>query len=470
MKKIKLLLFILLFMFITPIVDAGSFSVSSNVTSVTVGSKVKVVVKTNEAAGYFVVSSSNSSVLSGGKTTDFLDNSSSTIEFTANAVGTATITVIPKDLAGYDEVEITGSKSIKITVKPKETIPSNQGSNSGSNYVPKKTKSSINNLTSLSVEGAELNPKFDKNTTEYEVVLENGTDKVNVVGVKESNVSYISGVGEISVSEGVNFINVVVTAENGAKKTYIIKATVLEEDPIIVNVNNQDMTLIRKAEFMPLASDYYVNDTVTINDKEIPCYISEVTGYILVGLKGSDGNTSLYRYDKNTNSYLDYKELGFNVLRISLLEPDLIPEGYVVGSINVNEQEIVAYTKEGEYPLVYGINLENGEKSFYSYDVYENTIQRFSVDEKEPDFSNYYLYIILGLLLFILIQFFIIIRIIVSKNKKYKKLLSNKLNVNTEYENDDNKKSILKDINKKNVEKEKKLFRKKSNDDNMYKF
>lgn len=501
MNKLKKIIFLLLFMMFVPIVNAGSFSASSNYTNPTVGSTVTVTVKADNAAGKFSVSSSNSGVLSGGGS-QWIENGSGSFSFKANAVGTATVTISADDVSdSSDGSVVSGTKTITINVKAKSTNntggnTSSGNSTSGSNSnKTTKIKSSINYLSSLSVDGVLLNPAFDKNTTEYEITLEAGVDKIVVNGEKESSVSYVNGLGEISVSEGVNFINVVVTAENGAKKTYVIKATVLEEDPIVVNVNNQDMTLVRKVESMPSASDYYISSTVIINDVEIPCYISEITGYTLVALKGNDGNTSLYRYDKDTNTYLDYKELGFNVLRISLLEPDIIPEDYVVGSVNINEQEVVAYTKDGEYPLVYGINLENGEKSFYSYDSHENTIQRFIIDEKSDDYSEYYPYIILGLLGFIIIQFIIMIIIVVSKNKKQRKMLLNKLDTKTELEKKvsssslDQTKSmnVITDmvekgtnINKKDLKKEKKKLKKqeklskkenkKLKDDDMYKF
>jgi len=492
MKKNKLLFFIFLFIINLNVVTADSVKFSSSLgKQISVNEPVTVTATVSADSPF--VSVEGKFICSGAGVNEVInmdwDDGSNSIKsksynitFKATNDGvvkcnTSKLRFTKMSADGWVDLS---DNSIEITVKNKindgstsSSNNSNGNSNSGSNSSTNKTtnkttsriKSSINYLSSLSIDGVELSPVFDKNTTEYEVVLENGTDKINVNGTKESSVSYVTGLGEISVSEGVNFINVVVTAENGAKRTYVVKATVLEEDPIIVNINNQDMTLVRKVEAMPLASDYYVSDTVVINDIEIPSYTSEITGYTLVALKGSDGNTSLYRYDKDTNAYLDYKELGFNVLRISLLEPDLIPEGYVVGSVNVNEQEIVAYTKEGEYPLVYGINLENGETNFYSYDSYENTIQRFFINE-QSDYSEYYPFVIIGLLGLIIVQFIVMIIIVVSKNKKQRKLLLSKLDVKTEHEKKHGN-SDLKSLNKKN---KKKINKKGSKDDNMYRF
>lgn len=441
--KFKKIVFLLLFMVFIPVVTAGSFSVSSTDLTPNVGDSIKITVKTNDAAGYFKVSSSDSSVLSGGGTTDFLDNSSASFTFSAKKAGNVTITITPKDCAGYDEKEITSSKTVSITVKN----PSNGGgssNNGGSNSKP-VIKSSINYLSSLSISGGELSPAFDKNTTEYDVTLEAGTNSVTVSGTKESSVSYVTGLGDINVSDGVNFISVVVTAENGATRTYNIRATVLEKDPIVVNVSDKNLTLIRKKDALPSASDYYVVDSVKINDEDIPAYVSEITGYTLVALKDEVGNTSLYRYDSENNSYSSYNEFGFNSIRISLLDTD-VPKGYSLGSITIGEKEYSAYLKDGDYPLLYGINLETGEKNFYSYDSSENTIQKYVMSDKD-DFSKYFPYLIIGLCGLVLFEFFVIIGVVISKNKKLKKVLRKKLDTKTDYEKsfDSKKNTVYKD-------------------------
>lgn len=395
----------------------------------------------------------------------------SVVETNSNSVGNSNSNGSSNNTSGSNSRPSTNSNSNT------NTKPSN---NSKPNVTTPRVLSSINYLSSLSIDGVSLNPVFDKNNTEYEVVLENGTNKVNVIGERESNTSYVTGLGEVPVSEGVNFINVVVTAENGAKRTYIIKATVLEEKPIIVNVNDKSMTLVRKVEAMPSASDYYVSSTIKINDEDIPCYVSEITGYTLVGLKGNDGNIGLYRYDKDSNSYFEYNEFGFNFLRISLLDSLTVPKDYTVGSIKINEQDVTAYIKEGEYPLIYGVNLENGVESFYSYDEEENTIQRFSVLDDSDNYDKYYPYIIIGLIGFIIIQFIIMIIVVISKNKKQRKMLLNKLDTKTEFERKVSSDVKLTDIvgnsndssleNKVVSKKDKKKINKKLKDDDMYKF
>ena len=482
MKKIRLIVFAILFCLFVPIVDAGSFSASSTDLTPTVGNTIKINVNANSAAGKFTVSSSNSGVLSGGGSS-WIENGSGSFSFTAKSAGSATVTITATDVSDSSSgAPITGSKTITINVKEKAS-----NNNNGGGTVVKKSyvKSSINYLKSLSVEGVVLSPEFNKDTTEYEVTLDSGTTSINVNGEKESNVSYVTGLGNIPVSEGVNFISIVVTAENGAKRTYNIKATVLEESPIIVNVSGIEKTLLRKADGLPNAGDYYTLSTVKINDVDIPAYVNETSGYTLVGLKDSEGNVSLYRY--SDGSYYEYKEFGFGIVRLGLLEPSEVPKGYTIGEVTINEKKVNGYIKEGSLPLLYGINIETGEKNFYSYDSSENTIQKF-VAPKENPYSKYYPYIIIGVSFLALFEFIVIICIVVSKNKKLKKILRDKLDVKTEFEksldnsNDDENLGhtalISKSVsnvydnakNKKDLKKEHKKKSKKNSDDDMFHF
>ena len=64
---------------------------------------------------------------------------------------------------------------------------------------------------------------FNKNNTEYEVYVPYNVEKVNIMGNVEDNSATLSGTGEKQLVVGDNKISLVVTAENGTKKTYIVK-------------------------------------------------------------------------------------------------------------------------------------------------------------------------------------------------------------------------------------------------------
>ena len=86
-------------------------------------------------------------------------------------------------------------------------------------------KDSNNYLSSLSITGYTISPAFNKNTTSYSLTVPNDVSSVTVNATKESAKATLTGTGNKSLSVGANNISVVVTAENGDKRTYTITVT-----------------------------------------------------------------------------------------------------------------------------------------------------------------------------------------------------------------------------------------------------
>ena len=366
MKKIlkKIILFIFVFLFIQN-VDAASLNVSSY-TSVTIGSSVVVKVTASELAGRFSVTSSNGNVLSGGTASTWIENSTQTFTFRANGVGTATITVVPVDVADYSGKVYSASKSITITVKPKPVI----------------VLSGDNGLASLGVDGKELSPTFNRDTLEYSVELEPDTTSINVSASPSHGGASISGAGVREVVDGENRLEIVVTAENGAKRTYVLNASVKEYNPIKQKVDGKEYTVVRKKSLLK-APENYTETTTMINGEEVPAFTSEVTKYTLVGLRNESGNINLYVY--KDGNYTLYNEYNFNKVILYPIEipSDKIPSGYEKSKIIYNDNELVAYKMNelSHFAILYGMNVETGEKHIYMYDEEEDTIQIYN-DEK----------------------------------------------------------------------------------------
>lgn len=366
MKKIKYLLFLFLLTIFIGINKVSAFSINAN-TTVYVGNSVKVTVEASGLTGRFDITSSNGNVLAGGDS-KWLENSSVDLYFTANQVGSATITVNATNVSDANGNDFTGSRSITINVIKKNTTTPIEIN---------KTYSSNNNLKSLSIDGYELNPAFNKDTLEYTIELTPGTEKINVKAVAEHNNATIKGVGEVQVSEGVNTINIVVTAENGNEKTYKITANMEEKDPIEVEINGKKYRVIKKRELIG-TKDGYKEDTVKISDFDIPALYNEVTKITLVGLKNSDGNIGLYAYDSKTGKYSIYKEYEFNRMNLYIHEDKKSP--YTKKKIKINGEEVTAYKVEDldDYYLIYATNTMTGHEGYYLYDVEENSVQRYN--------------------------------------------------------------------------------------------
>lgn len=404
-KKISLLLTLVISLCVISKVEAASMSMYANKQTVTVGSTVTVTVKASDVAGSFKTYSSNNNILSGGGT-KFIDNGSATYTFTAKSVGTTNITATAVDAADYNEKTFSGSRAISIRVVNKTTNTSN---NSNNNTTTVK-KSSNNLLKSLKVGDYKLSPEFNKDTTSYNLTVPKETEKVKIEANAEDSKAKVNGTGEKSVSEGMNKFDVVVTAENGYKKTYTLNIEV-EENPITVTVNGEEYSVIKKENAMPEKPNYYDSTTVKIDDKEVPAYKGTILDYLLVGLKNSEGKTNLYIYDEDKKSYKLYEEIKFNQIVLYNLEfpKSKIPKSYKKYTETIDEKELTVYklSKDSKYSLIYGINIETGKENVYKYDKNENTLQIFEREEQkilEEEIEKYQkLIMILGGVILVLI-------------------------------------------------------------------
>lgn len=87
-------------------------------------------------------------------------------------------------------------------------------------------KSANNNLSSLSVSAGTLN--FNKSTTSYTVIVDNNVTSVTINATAEDSKASVSGTGTKNLKVYSNTFNIIVTAENGSKKTY--KVNVVRRD------------------------------------------------------------------------------------------------------------------------------------------------------------------------------------------------------------------------------------------------
>lgn len=92
---------------------------------------------------------------------------------------------------------------------------------------PKPTSSGDNNnyLSSLSVSGTSISPKFDKFTTSYTATVNAEISSVTVNANPLGKSAKVSGNGKVSLKTGENTVKVTCTAASGVKRTYTIKIT-----------------------------------------------------------------------------------------------------------------------------------------------------------------------------------------------------------------------------------------------------
>lgn len=355
--------------------------------------------------------------------------------FKATSSGSASFKVSGIDVYAFDDesqMSIGGSTSTSINVV-KPSAPSNNGGGSNGGSSGPTTQyhySDDNNLSSLNIEGFNLD--FDSSVTEYSVSVPNDTKKIKIGATANDGNASVNGIGEYDVKEGNNEIEIVVTAENGDKKTYKVTVVVKELAPIEVKVNDKTYNVVRKKDKLPSVNSTYKESSILIKGETVPCYHSDITDIYLIGLMNDKGEITLYKYDASSDKFSDYIEINVSGLFISLIENNNIPDGYSVGKVKIGDKEYNGFIKDGSYSLLYGMNLETGQSNFYSYDSSEGTLQKYvGVVDSGVKFNSYLVYGLIGLCVF---EFIMIIVSVISKNKQLKKVLRSKLDTKTEYE------------------------------------
>lgn len=424
-KKIlfTVLTFFLTFIFSVKAYASTSISVKSN-SSVTVGNTITttVTISSSEALGSwnFVVGYDTSKLTLLDNTTQRIvgygdgstKSKSYTFKFKAKAVGTAKVYIDSASYYTWNEVAENvskGSKSINVVNKTTATTV---------------RYSKNNNLSSLEIEGYKLEPEFNKDKLEYTITLPKETYKIKLNAKTEDSKASVSGIGEITLVDGENKLEVKVTAENGNVKTYVIKATVEEPNPINVKIDDKEYTVVRKKDGLTIPTNYR-ETTIDLSGESVLAFYGEITKYNLVALKDENSNINFYIYDNDT--YKLYKELNFNSINIYpyQIDDDKILNGYSKDKMDINGMELEILTDNKGYPIVYGMNLNTGEISYYTYDAKENTLQRYNneVSKKLEKENKMYFYISIALGSFCIIELLIMIIILATRsNKNVKKI------------------------------------------------
>ena len=173
-----------------------------------------------------------------------------------------------------------------------------------------------NSLSSINIDGVNLAPAFNENTLNYDAgEVEYSVNKLNVSAVPKEGTAKVSISGN-SLNVGSNTIKIVVTAENGATKTYTVNV-IRKQDPNYVASDNASLGSISLSvgilspSFSPDITEYIVylpNEIKTISATGIAADskaqgvngsgdVSLVSGenHISVVGKAEDGTEKEYR-------------------------------------------------------------------------------------------------------------------------------------------------------------------------------
>lgn len=436
MKKIKLLLIGVILSLVMPnVVNAASGTIGiSSSSTVVVGNTVTVTVTLSSStalgawefdinydSSYLQLTSSNAenngTYFVGYVTGANTKSKTYTLKFRALKSGTTNITVGSYDVYAWDESSMSISRSNKkLTLMTQEELEASY--------------SKDNNLKSLSVtvgeESYAIDPEFNADVLEYNVTVPTGTTMVNVNATKNDSTAIVDGDGEIEVTEGLNTIPIVVTAQNGDEKTYTLIVNVEDQNPINVVIDGKNYTVVKSATLLS-APSAFSETTVQIDGFDIPAFVNDAIGYTLVGLKDEDGNVALYRYlDGEYSLYNEFNSKSYTLVPVPFdKELDYIKTTALINGVSM---DVYKYSEDSNLVIINAINLETGKEDLYLYDPDSGAAIVF--DESFIQDTNqtieYYTYIIIafgGALLLMLIVIFVLLHSTKKKQKKIKEFI-----------------------------------------------
>ncbi len=428
MKKIKNLLFglFMVFAFVTSVDAAtGSINASTSSKTVAVGSTFTVTVKVScsEALGswqfgvsydsaYISLQSGDVSIAEYGNGS--MKTKSYTYKFKAIKAGNATVRISSPSMVTWNDdsnLFTPSSSNATVTVKTQQEIQASY--------------SKDNNLKSLTVEGYELSPVFNKDVTEYTVSVPDTVEQIKVSAQVNDSKAHVTGTGDISLSQGINKVEVVVTAQNGSVKKYYITVDVKDLNPIEVESGGVKYTVVKKLELLtePIG---HTPTTIKIGEVEVPAFKSELTHLTILGLKDESGKISMFIYDADANTYEPYREIKNSSLALLPIKTENDVEGFQRTKITINGEEYEAFQSlsDKDFYLIFGMNVGTGDEDYYIFDIETNMFVKYNskvfenINTENKEFKIYT--IALGGIAGVL---FLLSILVVAKNSKYEKII-----------------------------------------------
>ncbi len=195
-------------------------------------------------------------------------------------------------------------------------------------------KNSNNNLSNLSIDGYDID--FASNKTSYQLTVEYEVNQINIKASTEDSTARVSGTGTKDLNLYTNTFNIVVTAENGSRKTYTIE--VIRKD---IDGNIKELATDNTLSSITI-TDYNINFnpeileyTILLNEAVIP----------EVNVLATDANATV------TVNNPESIKTGNNVIEISVIAENGAEQIYKINAIyldEVEEEKIAPDSKEDD--------------------------------------------------------------------------------------------------------------------------
>jgi len=193
-------------------------------------------------------------------------------------------------------------------------------------------------LEKLRISPGKLNKKFSPDLFEYSMSVDNDITDVVINAKAKSDRATIKITGDEELKVGTTKVKVIVEAEAGNKKEYIIKVKRLSKDEQKAKDKANKIAERKKR--------------VAIYEDENVIYMENDAQFEVLEIKESDA----------MKIPIDYKKIKLDLYGIEV------------------DACVLESEKENDIILIYAKNTENGHKGYYSYDKVEKTIQRYFGD------------------------------------------------------------------------------------------
>ena len=173
-----------------------------------------------------------------------------------------------------------------------------------------------NTLRSLSVSGCTLSPNFRSSVTSYSAEVNYGVTSVNVSAVKNHSKASVNISGGKELSVGNNTIKIVVTAQDGTRRTYTVN--VVRREKGLVFDADDDFTGTQELEEAPAAEAPEAADSQT-GDSGVPSSEYETASYPKKGTKEWYLDTASRTWDSIVSQPVPYYVMGAGAAIVVLL-------------------------------------------------------------------------------------------------------------------------------------------------------
>ena len=235
-------------------------------------------------------------------------------------------------------------------VKATSTATTNLNSASSSCVTHTINKNTNNNLSSLSISGYSISPSFAAGTTSYTATTE--ASSVTVNAKTATSLATVTGTGSKTLSWGSNALNVIVTSQSGAVKTY--KITVNNQRPTAPSLTGGSDNWVATAPTIKVSSagtaisgvkhyEYYKSTSSTA-----PTDSTTATGTTSGNLTISDEGTTYIWYRTVSNNGFKSAWSSFQVTNLDTTMP---PIGTVWTFDYTGEEQVFKIPTNGTYKI-----------------------------------------------------------------------------------------------------------------------